>query len=145
MNLRIENAAIDSLMVRLFDEINEANMPWLMAAAESLRQAFGAQLIDLVPSYTTLLLHYDLHTAIRDQGASRHSFVTNSDRLVQMLIEEALGLLPATPVTVTTPCGPYEGVSLPEESTIVAVSILRAADCMLGVCRARTASKMSRV
>ena len=92
------------------------------------------------PPSTTVLretpLVRALHTAIRDQGASRHAFVTNSDRLVQMLIEEALGLLPATPVTVTTPCGPYEGVSLPEESTIVAVSILRAADCMLGVCRA---------
>lgn len=61
MNLRIESAAIDSLMVRLFDQIDEANMPWLIAAAEQLRDAFGAQLIDLVPSYTTLLLHYDLH------------------------------------------------------------------------------------
>jgi len=46
-------------MLRLFDVIDEANMPWLMAAAERLHTAFGAQLIDLVPSYTTLMLHYD--------------------------------------------------------------------------------------
>ena len=49
------------------------------------------------------------------------------------MLEEALGQLPVTPVTVATPCGSYEGVALPEESTIVAVSIMRAADCMLGV------------
>jgi len=60
----------------------------------------------------------------------------NPHRRAQMLLEEALGLLPVTPVTIRTPCGSYEGVALPEESTIVAVSIMRAADCMLGVCRA---------
>jgi len=56
---RIESVAWDCLMLRLFDAIDEANMPWLMAAAERLHSAFGAQLIDLVPSYTTLMLHYD--------------------------------------------------------------------------------------
>lgn len=76
-----------------------------------------------------------LFTAIRDKDASRHSFVTKSDRLVQMLLEAALGLLPAEAVTVQTPCGPYEGVRLPPEERICAVSILRAADCMLGVAR----------
>ena len=44
-------------------------------------------------------------------------------------------MLPATPVTVETPCGPYAGCKLPEEDRICAVSILRAADCMLGVVR----------
>ena len=53
-----------------------------------------------------------------------------------MLIEEALALLPSTPVTVETPCGPYTGCKLPEEHRICAVSILRAADCMLGEVRA---------
>ena len=59
MTPRIETVAIDSLMLRLFDQVDEANMPWLMAAAERLHAAFSAQLIDLVPSYTTLMLHYD--------------------------------------------------------------------------------------
>jgi uracil phosphoribosyltransferase len=72
-----------------------------------------------------------LHTAIRDKDATRHTFVTCSNRLVRLLIEEALSLFPAVPVTVQTPCGPYEGVKLPEEHRICAVSILRAADCML--------------
>ncbi|MDA7088489.1 allophanate hydrolase subunit 1 [Pseudomonas sp. SA3-5] len=57
---RFEVAGIDSLILRLFDSIEESNMPWMLAATERLRASFGAALIDLVPSYTTLLLHYDL-------------------------------------------------------------------------------------
>lgn len=60
MTPRIEVVAIDSLMVRLFDAIDEANMPWILAASQRLREAFGQQLIDLVPSYTTLLVQFDL-------------------------------------------------------------------------------------
>jgi len=60
MKLRVEVVALDCLMVRLFDEIAETNMPWMLAASESLHTAFGAHLIDLVPSYTTLMVHYDL-------------------------------------------------------------------------------------
>ncbi|MEA2117769.1 5-oxoprolinase subunit PxpB [Halovibrio sp. HP20-50] len=57
--VRAETAAMDALMVRLFDAIDEANMGWVIAADQTLRKAFGSALIDLVPSYTTLLVHYD--------------------------------------------------------------------------------------
>ena len=60
MKPRIEVVAIDCLMVRLFDEIAEANMPWMLAATQCLRSGFGTALVDLVPSYTTLMVHYDL-------------------------------------------------------------------------------------
>ncbi|MBC7211386.1 MAG: carboxyltransferase domain-containing protein, partial [Pseudomonas sp.] len=60
MTPRIEVVAIDSLMVRLFDAIDEGNMPWILAASQRLRDAFGQQLIDLVPSYTTLMVQFDL-------------------------------------------------------------------------------------
>jgi KipI family sensor histidine kinase inhibitor len=60
MTPRIEVVGIDSLMLRLFDAIEEGNMPWLMAAQTRITEAFGDALIDLVPSYTTLMLHYDL-------------------------------------------------------------------------------------
>lgn len=56
----VEVVAVDCLMVRLFDEIAEANMPWMLAAGERLRAVFAERLIDLVPSYTTLMVHYDL-------------------------------------------------------------------------------------
>ncbi|MFO2464728.1 5-oxoprolinase subunit PxpB [Pseudomonas sp. 15FMM2] len=60
MKPRIEVVAIDSLMVRLFDVIAEDNMPWMLAATRRLREGFGTALVDLVPSYTTLMVHYDL-------------------------------------------------------------------------------------
>lgn len=59
IKIRIETTAMDALMVRLFDAIDEANMAWVIAADQALRNAFGPALIDLVPSYTTLLVHYD--------------------------------------------------------------------------------------
>ena len=60
MKPRIEVVAIDCLMVRLFDAIAEDNMPWMLAATRRLREGFGPALVDLVPSYTTLMVHYDL-------------------------------------------------------------------------------------
>ncbi|MCY1406657.1 Kinase A inhibitor [compost metagenome] len=60
MKARIEVVAIDCLMVRLFDAIDEANMPWMLAAGQRLRTVFAEGLIDLVPSYTTLMVHYDM-------------------------------------------------------------------------------------
>lgn len=60
MKPRIEVVAIDCLMVRLFDAIAEDNMPWMLAATRRLREGFGSALVDLVPSYTTLMVHYDL-------------------------------------------------------------------------------------
>ncbi len=59
MHPRVETAALDSLTLRLFDSIDESNMPWLLAAAERMRTAFGSALIDLVPSYTTLMVTFD--------------------------------------------------------------------------------------
>ncbi|MGG2396388.1 allophanate hydrolase subunit 1 [Pseudomonas sp. SH1-B] len=59
-NPRLEVAGIDSLILRLFDHIDEGNMPWMLAARTRLQDVFGSALLDLVPSYTTLLLHYDL-------------------------------------------------------------------------------------
>ncbi|WP_164915616.1 5-oxoprolinase subunit PxpB [Chromohalobacter israelensis] len=57
---KIETVGMDTLIVRLFDGIDEAHMPWMLAADRALREAFGTALIDLVPSYTTLLVHYDV-------------------------------------------------------------------------------------
>ena len=57
---RMETVGMDALIVRLFDAIDEAHMPWILAADNALRARFGGALIDLVPSYTTLLVHYDI-------------------------------------------------------------------------------------
>ncbi|HDZ58286.1 MAG TPA: 5-oxoprolinase subunit PxpB [Pseudomonas xinjiangensis] len=71
MKLRIETSSIDTLTIRLFDTIDEANMPWLRAAASKLREQFGDHLIDLVPSYTTLMLHYDMQEMTDSQACER--------------------------------------------------------------------------
>ena len=47
MKPRVEVVAIDCLMVRLFDEIAESNMPWMLAACVRLRAA--SRRIVLVP------------------------------------------------------------------------------------------------
>ncbi|WAM51739.1 5-oxoprolinase subunit PxpB [Vreelandella venusta] len=59
MKLRLETAAMDAVTVRLFDTIDESNMAWIIAADQTLRDTLGEALIDLIPSYTTLLVHYD--------------------------------------------------------------------------------------
>lgn len=55
----LERAGLDGWMVRLFDSIEENNLLWLTALAEECEAAFGDALIDLVPSYTTLLVVFD--------------------------------------------------------------------------------------
>lgn len=56
---RLESAGLDGWMVRLFDTIDEANLPWLTALTRRCEADFGAALVDLVPSYTTLLVVFD--------------------------------------------------------------------------------------
>ncbi len=82
---------------------------------------------------TPLVTH--LFTIMRDEATDTQPFVLAANRITHMLIDKALCLLPAKPTTVKTPCGTYQGTTLPKHSDICAVSILRAADCMLGVAR----------
>lgn len=56
---RIESAGLDGWMVRLFERIDEANLAWISALASRCEADFGEALIDLVPSYTTLLVVFD--------------------------------------------------------------------------------------
>jgi len=56
---RLESAGIDGWMVRLFEQIEETNLPWITALARHCQSEFGDALVDLVPSYTTLLVVFD--------------------------------------------------------------------------------------
>lgn len=56
---RLEVAGVDAWLVRLFDTIDDTNMAWITALMRRCEQVFGATLIDLVPSYTSVLVHYD--------------------------------------------------------------------------------------
>lgn len=56
---RIESAGLDGWLVRLFEGIDEDNLAWLGALARRCETALGEALVDLVPSYTTLLVTFD--------------------------------------------------------------------------------------
>lgn len=71
-----------------------------------------------------------LHTFIRNQETSRDEFIFYSNRLIRLVIEYALGLMPFKEVKVEAPQGhTYEGKRMACEK-ICGVSILRAGETM---------------
>ncbi|GAM27797.1 hypothetical protein SAMD00019534_109730, partial [Acytostelium subglobosum LB1] len=70
-----------------------------------------------------------IHTILRNKDTNIGNFVFFSDRLVMMIIEEALTLLPSREKTVTTPTNvEYQGYQ--PDYTLCALSVLRAGSCM---------------
>ncbi|MGY4533178.1 KipI family sensor histidine kinase inhibitor [Pseudomonas sp. TE3786] len=102
MKVRVEVVAIDCLMLRLFDAIDQAHMPWLLAAAQRLRAVFADALIDLVPSYTTLMLQYDLQ---RIGSAQARELIAEALQDLQP-VEEGAGRLQEIPVWYHPQVGP---------------------------------------
>ena len=56
---RLENAGMDAWLVRLFAQIDERNLNQITALVSACKLAFGEYLVDIVPSYTTVLLQFD--------------------------------------------------------------------------------------
>ena len=75
-----------------------------------------------------------LFTVIRDKDASTADYITHADRLLNLLAEETLAQH-ATPHTVTTPCGTYEGLKPCPATELCAVSIVRSGDILLEATR----------
>lgn len=70
-----------------------------------------------------------MHTIIRDENASRGAFVAHSRRIVRLLLEASMDLLPYDEHHVTTPVGGrYRGVKLATE--LCAVPVIRAGESM---------------
>jgi len=70
-----------------------------------------------------------LHTVIRNRSASRTEFVFYAGRIIRMLVEAGLGLLPFEACEVQTPVGrTYRGLRFASE--ICGVSIARAGESM---------------
>lgn len=88
---RLENAGMDAWLVRLFDDIDERNMGWITALVRACEQTFGNRLIDVVPSYTTVLVQFD---PLQLEHAKAH-------RLLQSVLAELEpgGTDQTTPVT----------------------------------------------
>lgn len=58
--MRIEPAGAEALLLVLAEQPDETLALRIKQLAERLRHELGALLVDLVPAWTTLLLHYDL-------------------------------------------------------------------------------------
>ncbi|MCC3768668.1 uracil phosphoribosyltransferase [Streptomyces sp. UNOC14_S4] len=70
-----------------------------------------------------------LHTVIRDRNASREDFVFYSERIIRMLIEAGLDLLPFEEHVVETPVGrEYKGLRF--AGKLCGVPIIRAGESM---------------
>ncbi|KAI9098329.1 uracil phosphoribosyltransferase-domain-containing protein [Phlyctochytrium arcticum] len=70
-----------------------------------------------------------LMSIIRNKDTQRGDFIFYSDRVIRLLVEEALNHLPFVNKTVTTPMGaPYEGLAF--KGQICGVSIMRAGEAM---------------
>jgi uracil phosphoribosyltransferase len=88
------------------------------------------QVICLIDSIKSLR---SLFTKIRDKNTGKVEFVRYANRLMHMICEEGISYVKPSPKTVTTPTGSeYAGCEV-DLSSIVAVSIIRAADSMLDV------------
>jgi len=75
-----------------------------------------------------------LYTMIRDKDTQRDDFVFFSERIIRLLVEHALSLLPVKSKIVMTPAGrPYKGVVF--KGDVCAVSIVRAGEAMEKVVR----------
>ncbi|MEU7067622.1 uracil phosphoribosyltransferase [Streptomyces sp. NPDC046161] len=71
-----------------------------------------------------------MHTIIRDRDASRADFVFYSRRIIRLLLESALDLLPFDKQKVTTPVGEtFEGLKFTPD--LCAVPVIRAGDSMV--------------
>lgn len=75
-----------------------------------------------------------LHTVIRDRGARREDFVFYSGRIIRLLIEAGLELLPFEKREVQTPVGRrYDGLRFTRQ--VCGVSVVRAGESMEAVLR----------
>lgn len=74
-----------------------------------------------------------LFTCLRNKDSNQAEFVEASRTLTNLILSEAMSLLPSEPATVQTPVpgACYTGLRLPDgASCLCVVSILRAADSM---------------
>ena len=71
---------------------------------------------------------------ITDVNTDTSKFVQYSKRAMRLLVEDALAELPATQVTVQTPCGYASGIKLCTDH-LCAVSIVRSGDALVDAVR----------
>ncbi|MFD8391007.1 uracil phosphoribosyltransferase [Streptomyces sp. NPDC059680] len=106
--------------------------PWTgPAPAASIEHYLGSN-VHLLPQTKQLRA---LHTVIRNREASRQDFVFHAGRIIRLLTEAALDLMPFEPYDVQTPVGStYHGLRFADR--LLAVPIVRAGESMESELRA---------
>ena len=100
---RIENAGIEAWIVRFADRIDPANRRWISAFCRDCQSTFGKALVELVPSYTTVLVQYD---PVRMTDTSSRALL---EQILEQLApddDEASGRLVEIPVWYDISVGP---------------------------------------
>ena len=70
-----------------------------------------------------------LMTILRNTSTNTASFRFHANRVHRILVEEGVCVLPETQVSISTPCGIFQGIEYPKN--ICAVSIMRSGDSLL--------------
>lgn len=77
-----------------------------------------------------------LMSIIRDKKTCQVDYVRAADRLMAILAEEGIARLPSVkPQAIETPCGPCNGLTVPDGHTICAVDIVRSGGILLEAVR----------
>lgn len=97
-----------------------------MSATATTTEPVTDPLLHLLPQSNGLRA---LHTVVRDRAVGRPDFVLHAGRIIRMLVESALDLLPHDERAVTTPTGrTYAGLA--RAGDVAGVSIARAGESM---------------
>ncbi|KAM9703471.1 uridine-cytidine kinase-like 1 isoform 2-T2 [Menidia menidia] len=129
--------ALDLIVQHVHSQLEKRKLRWDMSALASAHQ--GQPLPKTLSVLQSTPQVRGMHTIIRNRETNRDEFIFYSKRLMRLLIEHALSLLPLKPVSVETPQGGvYEGKRL-SGKRITGVSILRAGETMeqalMAVCK----------
>uniref|UniRef100_UPI00398E8EC4 uridine-cytidine kinase-like 1 isoform X5 n=1 Tax=Pristiophorus japonicus TaxID=55135 RepID=UPI00398E8EC4 len=126
--------AIDLIVQHVHSQLEERKLRWDMATLASAHQA--QPLPETLSVLKSTPQVQGMHTFIRNKDTSRDEFIFYSKRLMRLLIEHALSLLPFRTCTVQTLQGEdYEGRRF-DGTRITGVSILRAGETMEPALRA---------
>lgn len=75
---QLEPAGLDAVLIRFGEQIQRELLPTITAASQGLQAALGDDISGIVPSYTSILLFYDLQ---------RHDFASIATLINQQLAE----------------------------------------------------------
>jgi KipI family sensor histidine kinase inhibitor len=112
--IRLEPAGAEALLLVLAEQPDASLAPRIALLAERIRLALGPLLTDLVPGWTSLLLHYDL--TLTDHQVLADQLTPLLEQWIEQPCAAPTGLLHEIPIC-------YIGEDLPEVARLCRLSI----------------------